>query len=112
MHKFDYFWRNIIDRKNGGALPGMRGSTGHAPDNTCFFILRDHGAAGARDHTNSERTIDAHAGKHDAQQPRPESRRRRTEKRIDRRLAEMYRRAVVEHDMRGARFALDLHVLA
>ena len=88
----------------------MGDRAGHAPHHAARFILRDHTAAGGDDFTGAAGAVGTHAGEHDGEIVRAPDFGRRSEQRIDGRLAEIDRRPVVEHDRGRAVAAHDAHV--
>ena len=91
----------------------MRDLAGHAPDHAGFLVLRDDVAAGGDQRLAAGKPVGAHAGQHQAERLAAPHRGGGGEHRVDRRLAEIHHRAVVERDHRGAVVAArDRHVAA
>ena len=90
----------------------MRHLAGHAPDHAGRLVLRHHIAAGGDDRLRAAQAVRAHAGEHQRQHLGAPDRGGRGKQRVDRRLAEIDQRPVVDRDHGDAVAARDLHVLA
>src|SRR5437660_1357299 len=76
----------------------MRDRAGHAPDDAGRLVLGDHGAAGRHDLGGAAWTILSHPREHEGENPDAPHGRCRGKQWIDRRPAEVDRRAVIQRD--------------
>ena len=104
--------RGAISRSGSTAehKPGMRDLAGHAPDDAARLVLGDDVAAGGDDLPCAGEAVGTHAGQHQRQHLAAPYRGGGGEQRIDRRLAEIDRRSVVDGDHRRAVARSDAHV--
>ena len=94
--KRDYAVGDTIKRQHGVADAGLGDGAGHAPNHGTGLVLRQHAAAGFHQRAAAEQSVLSHPGQDHRDHAPTVKAHGRAQHRIDRRLAEVFRRSVVE----------------
>src|SRR5262249_17526538 len=106
------FGADLVERQHRGADASIGRRTRHAPDHGAGFVLRDHSAAGGDDLLAAAHAVGTHAGEDQGKRRALPDVDGGGEPRIDRRFAEIDRRAVIERDLNVSAMTHHLHVAA